>query len=237
MISIADRPQLKFRSTFANSLSVGGLAMLLLSIVLPYFKPEFGLIASLLMLGGMVIAFIGIYFANRWVRKPRPEESLDIALKKFPNSYRLYHYSDLPCNHILLSPYGVMLFHTINWEGTFTYKKGHWRELINFGRAIRYLLEQHLGNPTNSALKIEQGMQGFFKNLLGENDTLRIQSVIVFLHFKAKLDIENPPMPVCMVDALKKQIPSKGERLPEALYQQIQSALDERYPSQRELRV
>jgi hypothetical protein len=237
MISIANRPKLKSNATFSNVLSLGGFATLLASVVLPYIKAGFIQSAMGLMLGGFVLSVIGIYLANRWARKPRPETSLESALKKFPDSYRLYHYSSLPCKHILLSPYGVFLIHTINWEGAFAYKNGRWREFINFGRAIRYPLEEHLGDPTKRALSIEQRMHDYFKDKAGENGALPIHSMIVFLHFKTKLDIENPTVPVYQIDELKKKIPAKGVRLSEMLYSQIKSALDEQFTPQMELRV
>jgi hypothetical protein len=237
MISIANRPKLKSYASFSNTLSLGGFATLLVSVVLPYLRPEYAQISLGLMLGGLILSTIGIYLANRWVRKPRPEISLDNALKKFPDSYRLYHYSGLPCKHILLSPYGLVLFRTINWEGKFTYANGRWREFINFGRAIRYPLENHLGDPTKSARNVEQSIRDFIKDLPGEDGDLPIQSMIVFLHFKVILEVEHPPMPVCMIDALKKKIPAKGERLPETLYDQIKTTLDNRFPPNMELRV
>ena len=46
---------------------------------------------------------VGIYFANRWVRKPRPEESLDKALKSFDDHYRIYHYPYRPCRATISS--------------------------------------------------------------------------------------------------------------------------------------
>lgn len=237
MISIADRPKLKSMATFTNVLAVGGFATLLGSVVLPYFKPEFTLAAYGLMGSGIVLSVVGIYLANRWVRPPRPETSLDAALKKFPDSYRLYHYSGLPCKHILLTPYGIVLFHAFNWDGTFSYKNGHWKEHIKLGRAIRYPLEQHLGDPTKIALTVEQAMQDYLKSLLGEQGDLRLQSMVVFLHPRVKLDIENPAIAVSLIEGLKKKIPAKGERMPEALYQQIQTVLDKHYSPQSELKV
>ncbi len=237
MISLANRPKLRSNSTFANVLSLGGFATLLLSVVLPYIKPEFIQATIGLLLGGLILSTIGIYLANRWARKPRPETSLEGALKKFPDSYRLYHYSNLPCKHILLSPFGVVLFHTINWEGVYSYKDGRWREYINFGRAIRYPLEQHLGNPTRTALSVEQNMRDYFKAKMGDISALPIHSTIVFLHFKTKLDVENPPVPVYLIDGLKKKVPAKGEKLPEALYSHLKEILDEQFTPEMELKV
>lgn len=237
MISIADRPKLKFQSTFSNIIAVGGFITLMLGIVLPYINSKFMSMSFGLMLGGMILSVIGIYILNRWGRKPRPEESLDNALKKLPDSFRLYHFSGLLCKHILLSPYGVTLFHTINWEGVFVYKNKRWKEMINLGRAIRFPLEQHLGDPSKLMLNAEQEIRDYFKQLLGENNIPQIRPVIIFLHPKTKLEIEKSAIPVCKVDALKKHIPIKGAKMPDEQYEKIKSALDGLYKPGLELKI
>ncbi|MBN1536107.1 MAG: NERD domain-containing protein [Anaerolineales bacterium] len=237
MISIADRPKLKSIATFTNVTAVGGFITLLGGVILPYFKPEFASVAYGFMLGGLIISIIGIYFTNRWVRPPRPETSLDEALRKFPDSYRLYHYSGLPCKHILLTPYGLVLFQAINWDGVFSYKNKRWKEHMNFGRVIRYPLEQHFDDPNKNASLMEQTVREYLKGYMGEYETLPLQSMVVFLHPRVKLEVENPSILVSALDGFKKKIPAKGERMPEALYESIQKALDECYPPAREQKV
>jgi len=237
MISIADRPKLKSITTFSNVTAVGGFITLLGGVILPYYKSEFASIAYGLMGGGMILSIIGVYLTNRWVRPPRPETSLDEALKKFPDSFRLYHYSGLPCKHILLTPYGLVLFHTINWDGMFSFKNGHWKEKINLGRAIRYPLEQHLGNPSKKVQSDKQAVIDYLKASIRDTDSISLQSMIVFLHPKTKLNLENPTIPVCTIDTLKKKIVAKGERMPDAQYQQIQAIMDKCYPPLSENKI
>jgi hypothetical protein len=66
----------------------------------------------------------GIHFANRWVRKPRPEASLPLALKSFDDKYRLYLYPSLPFDHILLTPAGVIALETTNLAGRVSLREG-----------------------------------------------------------------------------------------------------------------
>lgn len=234
MISIANRSKIKSQATFSNIIAVGGFITLLLGVVIPYIKPEYAEITFGFIIVGAVLSIAGVYMANRWVRLPRPEQSLDEALKKFPDSYRLYHYSGLLSQHILLSPYGITLFHTINWEGVFKYKNKRWKETISFGRAIRYPLEQHLGDPTKKSIKTKQEMRNILEKSLGGKLEIDIKSMIVFLHNKVRLDIENSVIPVYKIDILKKQIISKGTRMPEEIYNQIKSVLDSYYSPQME---
>ena len=82
----------------------------------------------------------GIYFANRWVRKPRPEDSLAEALRTLGDGYNLYNYTCLPGKHVLLMPNGVMVFETINLAGDFSYLNGRWKEKMNPGSYAALLI-------------------------------------------------------------------------------------------------
>ena len=116
---IIDRQKVYTRTQLANFASVGGLIMLLASVVIPLFLPGWINFSSVLLVIGLGAAMIGIYFANRWVRKPRPEESLDKALKSLDDHYHIYHYPSLPCDHILLTPTGVIAFEVVKLEWKF----------------------------------------------------------------------------------------------------------------------
>ena len=94
---------------------------------------------------------VGIYYANRWVRKPRPEDRLEKVLKGLGDGYVLFHYPHLPADHILLSPAGVTVLETVNLDGAYSYLDGKWKESMTIGRALRYIVEEHLGDPTRAA--------------------------------------------------------------------------------------
>ena len=93
MKTYIDRQKVSTRVTLATALSVGGLLLLLASVLLPLFIPATANISLILLAVGGIIAMVGIYYSNRWVRKPRPEDSLGDALKALDDRYRLYHYS------------------------------------------------------------------------------------------------------------------------------------------------
>ena len=211
------------RARLANLASVGGLILLLISVVIPLFLPTWANFAYVLMIVGMGIAMVGIYFANRWVRKPRPEESLAKALKSFDDQYRLYHYPSLPCDHLLLTPTGLVVLETINLAGNFSYRNGKWKEAMSIGRALRYIVEERVSNPILSAQVAGEELWEKLSKELGID--IPVRSVVVFTHPLVQLAIENAPLPVCKVDKLKKQIPSKGSRLAPELYQKLDSFL------------
>ena len=224
---VIDQAQVQRKRRLSNVASIGGLFLLLASVVLPLLKPEFATYSTILMVLGLAVAMIGIYFANRWVKKPRPEDRLDDALKSLNDFHCLYHYPKLPCDHVLLTPWGVLVLETINLEGEFHYREGRWKEKMGLGRALRYIVEEHLGNPIKSALASE----AYLKSRLNENTPagreIPVHSVVVFVHPSAVLDVENPETPVCKVDKLRRYVNIKAGKLPVDVYDGARKFLDE----------
>ncbi|PWH16568.1 MAG: hypothetical protein DDG59_09380 [Anaerolineae bacterium] len=228
MKSILDARKVARRARFANLASLSGLLTLLAATLLPYFIAGSQLIASLLMVIGLFTAMIGIYFANRWVRKPRPEAVLDSELKSLSNSYRLYHYAHKAADHLLLTPFGVTVLETVNLEGRFLYKNGRWKELMRLGRALRYIVEEHLGDPIKAALSSQAYLRREFSQKIEGGEAIPLSAVVVFTHPRCVLEVEETPIPVVKAEHLKRVIPQKGTRLSEALYQRLQAFLEAR---------
>lgn len=228
MKSIIDQAKVKRRARLANFASVGGLIVLLASVVLPLVRVEFAAFSTYIMILGLAASMIGIYFANRWVKKPRPEESLNQALKGLSDKYMLYHYPALPCDHVLLGPMEVVVLETVNLEGLFSYEKGRWREAMNFGRALRYIVEEHLGDPLKSAQAAERFIKNLFCNEIPGGEAIPVKSMVVFVHPRAELKIKGAPIPVCKVDKLRRHFTGKETRLPGELYEQVRQLLDAR---------
>jgi len=226
MKAIIDARKVAWRSRFANIASLSGLLTLLAATLLPYFLPGSQLLASILMIVGLFTAMVGIYFANRWVRKPRPEMVLDEALKSLSNSYRLYHYAHKAADHILLTPFGVTVLETVNLEGRFLYKNGRWKEFMRLGRALRYIVEEHLGDPIKAALSSQEFLRREFRQKIAAGEAIPVNAVVVFTHPRCVLEVDETPIPVVKADHLKRVIPQKGSKLPEALYQRLQAFLE-----------
>ena len=229
MKSIINHQKVSSRAMAANVASISGLFILLGSVVLPLFRPQFAGLTTYMMVAGLLIAMVGIYYANRWVKKPRPEDSLDHALKGLSDGYHLYHYPSLPCDHILLTPGGVVVLETVNLDGQFSYKDGRWKEKMTLGRALRWVVEEHLGNPVQSALAGAAFLQGrLAENIPGGAD-IPIKPAVVFAHPAARVEVEGPPpIVVCKVEKLKKQVSEKGKRLPGEIFEQVSGYLEEK---------
>lgn len=221
-----NRQKVNTRATWSNVASVGGLILLLVSVVLPLFLPSWANFAYIFMIVGMGAAMIGIYFANRWVRKPRPEESLAKVLKSFDDHYRLYHYPSLPCDHLLLTPNGVVILEVFNLSGSFSYKQGRWKEAMTIGRALRYIVEEHISDPVLMAKQLQEELDRRFRVEFGAEVTIPIKPVITFTHPAVELDVDESSIPICKADKLKKQVVLNAPRLTTEQYEQIARLLE-----------
>lgn len=224
---VINKVKLAKRAQNANIASISGMVLLLAGVILPLVLQVLGQIVPLIIiLAGIIIAMVGIYQANRWVRKPRPEEQLSKALKGLDDKYVLYHYpTALPCDHVLLTPEGVVNLETINLPGFFTYKDGRWTERMTMGRAFRSVVEERLGDPTRSALAVQDYLAGSLHDLTGER--IPVKPLITFTHPSVELDLEpDGPVPVYMADKLRKHVPIAGPRLSAETYQNIAGFLE-----------
>ena len=219
MKTYLDRKKIGTRAELSNLASIGGLVLLLASVLLPLFLPKAANFSFGLMVVGLGTAMVGIFYANRWVRKPRPEERLDKALKGLADSYHLYHYPPFPPDHLLLTPNGVVILETIGLAGSFSYKDGKWREAMTIGRALRSIVEEHVGDPVRSALRTEQTLRERLAKVV--EGTVPIKPVVVFVHPAAELDLEQTPIPVLPAEKLKKQATIDAPKLDQAVYEQL----------------
>jgi hypothetical protein len=221
-----DRQKLNARASLANFASVGGLVVLLASVVVPWFVPGALTLSLILLILGASTAMVGIYLANRWIRKPRPEESLDKALKAFDDHYRIYHYPALPCDHLLLTPAGVTAFEVVNLSGSFSYREGRWKEAMTIGRALRYMVEPRISDPLALARAQVEELGQRFKQELGPDVVVPIKALTVFTHPGVELEIEGPSFPACRIEKLRKQSTPGTARLAPETFDKLAAYLE-----------
>jgi hypothetical protein len=191
------------------------------------FLPKLSALSNLLMAAGLVSSMLGIFYANRWVKKPRPEDSLRKALKGLSDANRLYHYPRLLADHVLLGPNGLAVIETVNLEGNFFYKDGRWTERMSIGRALRYIVEEHLGDPGRSASDAAESLLRQLTPLLNDTTHLEIQPLVVFTHPRAILEMaEVSPVPVVVLDKIRSKVAAGKQRLGADEYEAIKNFLD-----------
>jgi hypothetical protein len=223
-----DRQKTNARAQAANLASIGGLVLLLASVVVPLFLPQWSSFTNIMMIVGALGAMVGIYLANRWVRRPRPEDSLDKALKAFDDQYHLYHYpSSLPCEHVLLTPLGLLALEVVNLGGFFSYRNGRWKEAMTIGRALRYIVEERVADPVTFSQAMVQELKSKLEKELASPVPIPVKALTVFTHPGAELDIEGGGIPACRIEKLRKQVSMPGARLDPALYESISLYLEQ----------
>lgn len=221
-----DCQKVNARAQIAQFASIGGLLLLLASVILPLFLPSWAGFSWVLLVVGLGTAMVGIYFANRWVRKPRPEESLDKALKSFDDHHHIYHYPSLPCSHILLTPTGLIAIEVVNLGSVFSYRNGKWKEAMTVGRALRYIVEERVDDPVKFSQGMVQELKGRVEKEFNGGVLVPIKGLTVFTHPTAVLEIEGTAIPVCKLEKLRKQATIISERLAPETYDRLSTFLE-----------
>jgi len=227
MKTLMDREGLRKRATASHAASLGGLAVILGAVVLSMARPAWATLTTVLIVAGFAISAVGIYFANRWVKKPRPEDTLALALKGLGDPHRIYHYL-LPADHVLLTPSAVVVIETVNLEGRFVFRDRRWKQHIPLGRALRFFVEETFGDPTVRAQAEAAQLRDLLQaRLPGDAAPVPVFAVVLFVHPNAEVVADSPPVPVCQPAQLRKRIPSHLPKLPSARFEQVRAALDE----------
>jgi hypothetical protein len=226
---ISDQPALRRRASLAHAASLGGLLVLLGSVALSLWKPDWSTVSTVLLFAGFAVSVAGIAYANRWVKRPRPEQVLGLALKGLSDQHRLYHYTRFG-DHILLTPNSVVVIESVPLEGLFTYKDGRWKQKISLSRATRFLVEEHLGDPIQRAQASAAAVQEYLGDGLPAEAQLPVQPVVVFTHPFAQVQVDSPPAPVIPPDRLLKKLPRPSSKLDPATYQHARQRLDALLP-------
>ncbi len=226
MKSIIDRDSLRKRASFAHTATLAGLFILIGTVAISLWQPSQTTVLAVLLFLGFAVSAVGVFLANRWVKKPRPEDVLDKTLKPLSDQFRLYHYHPFG-DHLLLTPSGVLVIDTVNLEGLFEYTDHRWKQKFSMSRALRYVFEERLGNPTQRAQDTAAQVSAKLSTRLQSVAAVPTSAMVVFIHPAAELKVKEPPIPVCIPKNLHKRIPVTQARIPHEQYLELRSILDE----------
>jgi hypothetical protein len=190
---------------------VTGLLVLVGGMVLSFRTPEqFGLSLVALLLG-FALSQVGIYFGNRWGRRPRPDEILNQALKGLDGRYTLYHYLT-PASHLLVGPAGIWALFPRNQRGTITFEKGRWRQRgggLMMGY-LRIFAQEGLGRPDLEIEHEKETLEKYLNNLMeDEQEPPEINAALIFTHNNVVIDIDEDaelPAPTLPIGKLKEHL-------------------------------
>ncbi|MGW8250710.1 MAG: hypothetical protein ACWGO1_08720 [Anaerolineales bacterium] len=213
---------------------IAGLLVLVGGMVLSFRSAEqFGLSLVALLLG-FALSQIGIYFGNRWGRRPRPDEILNQALKGLDGRYTLYHYTT-PASHLLIGPAGVWALFPRNQRGTITYDRGRWRQRGG-GLVMSYLrifAQEGLGRPDLDIQHEVENVERYLKGLLDDDqEAPEINAALVFTNENVEIAIDEDadlPVPTLPVGKLKDYLRkfAKGKPISLDKSQKIQQLIAE----------
>jgi hypothetical protein len=163
---------------------------------------SYSLIALVL---GLLLSQIGMYYANRFGRTPRPDQELDAALKGLDDQYALYHYQS-PVDHLLVGPAGVWMLLPFPNKGKVIYNdsKKRW-EKLGGNLYMRFFAQDNIGRPDK---EIEKSMRSLRKELerVPELEVPEIKAALVFTEENAEVEANDAPYPTIHALQLKKLI-------------------------------
>jgi hypothetical protein len=219
---------IKRNARIAQFTMIGGLLVLAGGMFISFRYPnQFSFSLGALMLG-FLLSQVGIFFTNRWGRRPRPDELLAQALKGMDKKYTLYHYTG-PTPHLLVGPAGIWVLMPYYQKGTITYdsNKGRWNQKGG-NLYLKIFAQESLGRPDLEALGELDRVQKFFNQKLGEGSVPPLHVALVFTHPDVQINIpEDSGAPAEAVQASKlKDLIRKVAKSDSMSLEKIQSVND-----------
>jgi hypothetical protein len=208
--------------------SIGGLGILVVGMIISFTRADLFIWSLLALLLGFTLSQVGIYFGNRWGRRPRPDEHLDAALKGLDQNYTLYHYTT-PTAHLLVGPAGLWVLLPRQQRGTIIFEKGRWRQkgggLIQ--AYMRFFAQEGIGRPDLEAQTEIESVHKFLSSQMDEDEVPDINVILVCTNDNATIvESEEATMPAIPVKKLKDFIrkTAKGKPISLVVSKTIQDA-------------
>lgn len=224
-----DDKKIQRNAKIGSSVTLVSLVTLGTGMYITFAKPELFSLSILALLVGFILSQVGIYYTNRWGRKPRPDEMLDQALKGLDSRYSFYHYQT-PAAHVLIGPAGIWNLIPKHQRGTITYTKNRWRQKGGglFQGYLRMFAQEGIGRPELEIETDVDRLEKFFKKKFPELEIPSIQSALVFFHPEVEIDVKDAPSPTLLGKKLKDFIrkTTKKNSLSPEIYESIQKALE-----------
>lgn len=231
MIILRDEKRIARLGTIAKWSNLVGMGALIGGLILAFTNVKsvsnvvfYQLIA---LTAGWILSQIGIYLSHRYLRRPRPDEVLDEALKKVAKNGRLYHYL-LPVPHVLLTPEGIIIFIAKYQGGDISVTGDKWKQK---GVGLRKFFGQEgLGDPTREAEARIDIMAKYLHKHAPDAEEVPIGAMIVFTSKGVhNLDVKEsriPAMHYTKVKGFMRQM--KRPLMPQADYDAIRAAFDQK---------
>ena len=232
MLVIRDEQRIQKMRRLSQFMTLVGLAALIAGLVLAFTMDSVAVfIYQLLALAvGLILSQIGVYLGHRYVRRPRPDQVIDDAIKKVIKKGRMYHYV-LPTPHVLLTPQGIIIFLAKYQVGEIKADGDKWTQK-GIGMR-RFFGQESLGNPTREAQIAVERLANYLRKNAPEVEEVPIAALIVFTTKEIKsLDVAKSNWPAMhyrkVKGYLKQQWQNQQETMDAETYTAVQAAFDRR---------
>lgn len=164
-----------------------GFLIMLVSAILTFQTSVYVGPAYITLALGILLSQYGIYYANRWSRRPRSDELLDKVLKGLDKKYTLYHYSS-PVAHLLVGPAGTwcILTRAIKGKVFINTSNGRWKH-SGGGTLFKLFGQEGLGRPDLDITTEIKRIKNMLKASI--NVSPPINAVVVFTHDEIDVNI------------------------------------------------
>ncbi len=211
---ISNEKIIKRNTQIGKYTSLAALLILAGGMVVSFTMPEQVYIAFGALMVGFILSQFGIYFGNRFGRRPRVDERITAALKGLTKDYTLYHYLT-PVNHLLVGPAGVWILEPYHQRGLITYEKNRWRQKGG-GLLLGYLKifgQEGLGRPDLEVQADLDSLRNTLKKSLGE-DLPPLNASLLFYDPRAEIQVDDAPYPTLKLDQLKDFLRKRAKENP-----------------------
>jgi hypothetical protein len=187
--------------------TIGGLVVLVGGMVVSFRYPMYSVIAWVALLVGFGLSQIGLYFGNRWGKRPRLDEQIDQGLKGLNDQFSMYHYTT-PAAHLLVGPSGLWVIVPYYQKGNIVYERSRWKQrgggFMQF--YLRLFAQEGIGRPDLEAPAELESLSRFFNKKAPDKVIPEARVVLVFTNENANLDVDEAPILSLPLKKLKEAI-------------------------------
>ena len=213
---LTDLKSIRRNARIGQFTSLASLLILAGGMYVSFVYPTQIYISFLALFVGFILSQVGIYFGNRWGRRPRIDERLTLALKGLTKDYTLYHFLS-PVNHLLVGPAGVWIIEPYYQRGTIVFERGKWRQKGG-GLLLSYLkvfAQEGLGRPEFETKADMDNLTSALKKSFGNDQEIPpINIVMVFTDDRVVLKPEGSPLPAMKIEQLKEYLRKISKQTP-----------------------
>jgi hypothetical protein len=206
-----------------------GLLVLIAGLVISFRwqTPLMVAVTYATLIVGMILSSIGIYLADKWVQPPRADQALARAMKGFDDRHTLYNYV-LPVDHVLASPYGLIVFTVKRHGDKVRYVDGRWKHEQSIFKKMQSLSRERLGDPVKQVTWEVERMAEWLDQHLPDTD-IPVHGAIVFTNPVVELDADGVPADVLHVKKLKSYVrraDKRAGRISDETLRELEEMLD-----------